>query len=142
MSEYLTPADLDSLVDAIIAAEAGDRVAQYLLASDGAMSRLLAQARLAPDPDALPLSTAMRLARERTEAGAETWIQVPHAPKPFLLRHAPDANPYHGEWVCGDVLTGGHIAWGWVTFEADVIESAACKLVTPADGEAILRGAE
>jgi len=69
MSEYLTPADLDSLVDAIIAAEAGDRVAQYLLASDGAMSRLLAQARLA-------LTIPEREAQAREEGIREGLIRA------------------------------------------------------------------
>jgi hypothetical protein len=41
-----------------------------------AVSALIAQARQAPDPAKLPLSTAMRRAREMTEGGTETWVWV------------------------------------------------------------------
>lgn len=135
MIEYLTPADLDALTDAITAAEAGDTVAQYLLASDGAMSRLLAQARLAPDPDALPLSTAMRMARERTEAGTETWVWVHqhYYSKPYLLRFE-DGDTYQR------YMNEGWFRSESFRFRAKQVEYDTARLVTPEEGERLLKG--
>ncbi len=96
---------------------------------------LIAQARAAiPDPNALPLSTAMREARRRTEAGDETWVvmTMPTWDRPKLLRIE--------DW-CWYTNRPGWPAWvsAWASaFEQ--IETVVCKLVTPWEGERILRG--
>lgn len=84
----------------------------------------------APDPNALPLSTAMRMARE---AKAETWIHVANDEALYRLNDA-------GDWFVTSTDAEDWEAAAGEHFTPRIVEVAACRLVTPAEGAALLRG--
>lgn len=133
MSEYLTAKDIDKAafsLNAIFGEVHPPASVETLLKS------VLAQARLAPDPAALPLSVAMRLARERTEAGDETWVlmKTPTASVTVFRKNL-------GIWYRARPNRYG--IWdGAGVFSDKEVEAATCRLVSPAEGNELLRGGE
>lgn len=139
MSEYYAPRAIDNTLISV----------KELLAEKGftnpvAVIDIFEQAKLAPDPQALPLSTAMRLARERTEAGTETWIATEH----FLAYHTTVGRvrsivlyrPSGQSWQRR--APGGRWAFAGGVMDCDAVEQAVCRLVSPEEGAALLRGEE
>lgn len=141
MSDYLTDEALSSLeVDIVSNLRGGGSMTLMK-----AVSALVAQAKLAPDPNALPLSTAMREARRRTEAGDETWIVMDYDGSSSIVYFG---NPFIGEiahgWWFDTPIPNPRIErlrWGSFTqLNELMVERAVCRLVTPTQGRALLRG--
>lgn len=139
MSEYLTADVLDAMARWVSSNLGSD---DYLPTRRKDVLEVIAQAKLAPDPQALPLSCAMRMARARTEAHEKTWVfaQIPgYANRCF--RYAPLADV--GRW-CWMARLVGEPEWATngddMVYEA--IEQATCRLVSPEVGERLLRGGD
>lgn len=101
--------------------------------------QLVAAGLLAPDPDALNLSTAMRMARERSEAGQETWVCLHEWDVPACLRF--EKRVFSPHWQYADQLVDGKPLWlepG--RFSLDFVAAVNCQLVTPDEGKRLLRG--
>ena len=137
MSDYWTPEGINTVQEVVV----------QILAKHGhpepvSVLQIFAQAKLAPDPNALPLSTAMRMARERTEAGQETWVYATAEQGDIraCFKLAMDAEECL-EWLTYDLSKHSLLRWSdRDVFFADDIESAVCRLVTPDEGTALLRG--
>lgn len=134
MSEYLTADMLDDIESCIPDDDDGAQFGGFVGIGREMLTDLIAQARLVPDPDALPLSCAMRMARERTEAGTETWVwMTTRTVGVTVLRYALDI------WyrTRPDLLG----LWdGSGSFHDAEVESAVCRLVTQEEGEKLLKG--
>lgn len=138
MSEHLTSEQLDNIQRATV-----DKMKRTVFdAEANLLLCLITQARRAPDPQALPLSVAMREARRLTESGTETWIHYqdvgPIAPKHWLFR----LDMKTGEWL----VKWDDADWPWVrrnqSWSNDQVEKWQYCLVTPAEGDRLLRGGE
>lgn len=82
----------------------------------------------------LSLSEAMREARRRTELGFETWVVVSYDDDQFFVMMYDPLESWHLSKEAHDKARAG-----W-RLQFGVIETAVCRLVTPAEGEALLRG--
>jgi len=140
MTEYMTDEVLQSLEVDIISNLRGGGSMNLM----NAVSALIAQARQAPDPAALPLSTAMREARRWTGAGVETWVYARTETEIGLLETLYRPGPSFmwsafTRWDRPDFPKGWEgIGHNHVAIRA--VELAICKLVTPEEGAALLRG--
>lgn len=128
MNNYLSKEDLDAM--------------NFGHVSGSELDRIIAQARQAPDPTALPLSTAMREARRRTEAGQETWV---YALVPSGRTDSWLARLHKGtwQWSDNDIRFQASMPIGWIAMglhHPHMVENAVCRLVTPSEGTALLRG--
>lgn len=138
-SGWLTEDGLNGLEAALADYYWGDIRAGHI-ASLFTMARAALTLQAAQDAaNALPLSTAMQMARERTEAGQETWVWA------LVLTGRTDrwlARLREGTWQW-TVEEGRRIEWFTMGLHhPHMVENAACRLVTPAEGEALLRGGE
>jgi hypothetical protein len=139
-SGWLTSSGLDGLETALNDYDWGEVRTQHIAALfTMARAALPAQAALETATD-LPLSVAMRMARERTEAGQETWVVAQHkivevlVPVPsnglwYRSRTSWHSEDWHGErWDATGAFTDMQV------------ETAVCRLVDPDEGTRLLRG--
>lgn len=125
MSEYLTAADLDKMQQMCGSASGG----AYHPTPD-MIDRVVAQARQAPNPAAMNLSSAMQMARAEGK-----WIYIKELEA--LYRVGGD-----GVWRVNETDTPGS-DWDFLApyeFTGKIVETATCTLISPADGAALLRG--